>query len=90
MKLGKENALRRPPPLRTVRASFPAYGSSNPSASLFEHGDAGRTVFLVGVMLPVTVRMQQYQVGQLIRSAFRALDDMVQMPPCLACNLLIA
>ena len=37
-KSGKEAASRLPPPLRTVRASFPAYGSSLHNRTFYRAG----------------------------------------------------
>lgn len=82
---GSSSALLRRRPLRTVRASFPAYGSSlnkfnrrvEPVAHLF---------FLVHVPLNVTARMQHFQILKLVTSAQMLLVLMVNVPACFHSN----
>lgn len=65
------------PPLRTVRESFPSYGSglSKPTcASRF------RYLQVKGMDLPVAYGMHKAQVAVVVSTAIDTTDNMVNMP----------
>jgi len=74
---GKGATLPPLPPLRTVQASFPAYGSSLPGRPC----DRTRHRYGVrlGVDLPVAGGVEQHQVRCRVASAFRAPDNVVHV-----------
>src|SRR5690606_13140622 len=74
---GRDRALLPHPPLRTVRASFPAYGSSLCKAS---YDRSRQFTFISAMDLSVAVRMQNYQVRHCVRSALSFRKDVMEMP----------
>src|SRR3990167_7628725 len=80
-------ALPPHPPLRTVRESFPSYGSS-----LSKPAFANRLHHLetIDVNLVMTVRMHHDEIGVPILSAIDPPNDLVDMPPRLLRDQLLA
>src|SRR3546814_15092525 len=74
---GRDRPLLAHPPLRTVRESFPSYGSS-----LSKPAFANRLHHLetIDVNLVMTVRMHHDQVGVDVRPAVYPPDQMMDMP----------
>src|SRR5215210_7826672 len=85
---GKGDTLLCPPPLRTVRASFPAYGSS------FCGRPFHRTRFHLSktsaVELFMAGRMEHHPVLRAIAAASRPPDDVMAVPPRDLGDLLVA
>lgn len=72
---GRKVALPLPSPLRTGLASFPASGSSL-HKRLLKVGASTITVHL-GMVLPVTIRVQHHQILSFITATSGFIDDMV-------------
>src|SRR5262249_42319633 len=80
------------PPLRTVRATFTAHGSSISNALFGGRGTATEAFYDISlsVQLRVTNRMHHNQIGHGIVTAVHHPDTMVQVPAGFGSDLLAA